>query len=115
MFTCLFTCWLVCLLVCLPVAWCVWGRVPLVVELWHRGSSSRDQLIGRASILLSHLLSSSRTRAVGPSGEQSWKQTHQDQIPVVHLQRYVAAEDCLHTHLQQVEQVCLFPPGAQRR
>ncbi|XP_013883016.1 centrosomal protein of 120 kDa [Austrofundulus limnaeus] len=62
-------------------------RVPLLVELWHRGSSSRDQLIGRASILLSHLLSSSRSRTVGPSGEQSWKQTHQDQIPVVHLQR----------------------------
>ncbi|XP_017288610.1 centrosomal protein of 120 kDa isoform X2 [Kryptolebias marmoratus] len=62
-------------------------RVPLEVELWHRGATSRDQLIGRASILLSHLLSSNRTRTVGSTGEQSWKQTHQDQVPVVHPQQ----------------------------
>ncbi|KAM6930484.1 centrosomal protein of 120 kDa [Xenentodon cancila] len=61
-------------------------RVPLAVELWHRGSNSRDQLIGRASIQLSHLLSSDRTRFTGSTGEQSWRQTHQDQVPVVQMQ-----------------------------
>ncbi|XP_067376776.1 centrosomal protein of 120 kDa isoform X3 [Channa argus] len=58
-------------------------RVPLVVEVWHRDPSSRDQLIGRASIQLSHLLSSEKNRFVASTGEQSWRQTHQDQIPVL--------------------------------
>ncbi|KAL3062360.1 hypothetical protein OYC64_002214 [Pagothenia borchgrevinki] len=62
-------------------------RVPLVVEVWHRDSTSRDQLIGRASIQLSHLLSSERSRLRASSGEQSWRQTHQDRIPVVAAQR----------------------------
>ncbi|KAF3851534.1 hypothetical protein F7725_013306 [Dissostichus mawsoni] len=57
-------------------------RVPLVVEVWHRDSTSRDQLIGRASIQLSHLLRSERSRLRASSGEQSWRQTHQDRIPV---------------------------------
>ncbi|KAI4820803.1 hypothetical protein KUCAC02_028770, partial [Chaenocephalus aceratus] len=62
-------------------------RVPLVVEVWHRDSTSRDQLIGRASIQLSHLLSSERSRLRASSGEQSWRQTHQDRVPVVAAQR----------------------------
>uniref|UniRef100_A0A7N8Y2D7 Centrosomal protein 120 n=1 Tax=Mastacembelus armatus TaxID=205130 RepID=A0A7N8Y2D7_9TELE len=57
-------------------------RVPLAVEVWHRDSTSRDQLIGRASIQLSHLLSSERSRILSSTGEQTWRQTHQDQIPV---------------------------------
>ncbi|XP_042276259.1 centrosomal protein of 120 kDa [Thunnus maccoyii] len=61
-------------------------RVPLVVEVWHRDSSI-DQLIGRASIQLSHLLSCERSRLQGSTGEQSWRQTHQDRIPVVRAQR----------------------------
>ncbi|CAK6978980.1 centrosomal protein of 120 kDa [Scomber scombrus] len=61
-------------------------RVPLVVELWHR-DSSLDQLIGRASVQLSHLLSSERSRLQGSTGEPSWRQTHQDRIPVVRKQR----------------------------
>ncbi|XP_044189124.1 centrosomal protein of 120 kDa [Thunnus albacares] len=60
-------------------------RVPLVVEVWHRDSSI-DQLIGRASIQLSHLLSCERSRLQGSTGEQSWRQTHQDRIPVVRAQ-----------------------------
>uniref|UniRef100_A0A7N8Y6S7 Centrosomal protein 120 n=1 Tax=Mastacembelus armatus TaxID=205130 RepID=A0A7N8Y6S7_9TELE len=56
-------------------------RVPLAVEVWHRDSTSRDQLIGRASIQLSHLLSSERSRILSSTGEQTWRQTHQDQIP----------------------------------
>ncbi|XP_024909675.1 centrosomal protein of 120 kDa-like, partial [Cynoglossus semilaevis] len=62
-------------------------RVPLVVELWHRDSNSRDQLIGRASVQLSHLLSSEKKRVLTSSGEQSWRQTHQDRIPVFRPQR----------------------------
>uniref|UniRef100_A0A3P8U4X6 Centrosomal protein 120 n=1 Tax=Amphiprion percula TaxID=161767 RepID=A0A3P8U4X6_AMPPE len=58
-------------------------RFPLIVEVWHRDASSRDQLIGRASVLLSHLLSSDRSRFLGPAGEQGWRQTHQDRVPVV--------------------------------
>ncbi|XP_053180840.1 LOW QUALITY PROTEIN: centrosomal protein of 120 kDa [Scomber japonicus] len=61
-------------------------RVPLVVELWHRDSSS-DQLIGRASVQLSHLLSSERSRLQGSTGEPSWRQTHHDRIPVVRKHR----------------------------
>ncbi|XP_071340092.1 centrosomal protein of 120 kDa isoform X2 [Trachinotus anak] len=62
-------------------------RVPLVVEVWHRDSTSRDQLIGRASVQLSPLLSSERSRVLASTGEQSWRQTHQDRIPVVQTQR----------------------------
>ncbi|XP_032434909.1 centrosomal protein of 120 kDa [Xiphophorus hellerii] len=61
-------------------------RVPLVVELWDRGSSSRDQLLGSASIQLHQLLSSEKTQ-LGPTGNPGWRQTHQDRIPVVHPQR----------------------------
>ncbi|XP_071396643.1 centrosomal protein of 120 kDa-like, partial [Centroberyx affinis] len=56
--------------------------VPLVVEVWHRDSSSRDQLIGTASIQLSHLLSAERSRFLGSTGEQCWRQTHQDRTAV---------------------------------
>ncbi|CAJ1069665.1 centrosomal protein of 120 kDa isoform X1 [Xyrichtys novacula] len=62
-------------------------RVPLVVEVWHRDSTSRDQLIGQAFIQLSHLLSSARSRLLASSGEEGWRQTHQDRIPVVRAQR----------------------------
>ncbi|XP_017162041.1 centrosomal protein of 120 kDa [Poecilia reticulata] len=62
------------------------SRVPLVVELWDRGSSSRDQLLGSASIQLHQVLSSEKTR-LGPAGDPGWRQTHQDRIPVVHPQR----------------------------
>ncbi|XP_042337137.1 centrosomal protein of 120 kDa-like, partial [Plectropomus leopardus] len=61
--------------------------VPLVVEVWHRDSTSRDQLIGRASVQLSHLLSSERIRVPTSTGEQSWRQTHQDRVPVLKTHR----------------------------
>uniref|UniRef100_A0A8C2X3K0 Centrosomal protein 120 n=1 Tax=Cyclopterus lumpus TaxID=8103 RepID=A0A8C2X3K0_CYCLU len=58
-------------------------RVPLVVEVWHRDSTSGDQLIGRASVQLSQLLSSERTGLVSSStGEPAWRRTHRDRIPV---------------------------------
>ncbi|XP_015230032.1 PREDICTED: centrosomal protein of 120 kDa [Cyprinodon variegatus] len=62
-------------------------RVPLVVELWDRGSASRDQLMGVASIQLQRLLSSEKTRLAGAPGEPSWRRTHRDRVPVVHPQR----------------------------
>ncbi|XP_034452681.1 centrosomal protein of 120 kDa isoform X1 [Hippoglossus hippoglossus] len=62
-------------------------RVPLVVELWHKDPSSRDQLIGQASVQLSHLLSSDRSRLQTTTGDQSWRQTHQDRVPVVKTHR----------------------------
>lgn len=71
----------------LIVCVCVCCRVPLVVEVWHRDSTSRDQLIGQASIQLSHLLRSERSRLLASTGEQSWRQTHQDRIPVVKTHR----------------------------
>uniref|UniRef100_A0A8D3AP07 Centrosomal protein 120 n=1 Tax=Scophthalmus maximus TaxID=52904 RepID=A0A8D3AP07_SCOMX len=59
-------------------------RVPLLVEVWHRDPSSRDQLIGRASVQLSRLLSAERSRlATSSTGETSWRQTHRDRIAVV--------------------------------
>ncbi|XP_060894833.1 centrosomal protein of 120 kDa [Labrus mixtus] len=62
-------------------------RVPLVVEVWHRDTTCRDQLIGRASVQLSHLLSSERSPLTASTGEEGWRQTHQDRIPVVTSQR----------------------------
>uniref|UniRef100_A0A8C5H4F7 Centrosomal protein of 120 kDa-like n=1 Tax=Gouania willdenowi TaxID=441366 RepID=A0A8C5H4F7_GOUWI len=59
------------------------NRVPLVVEVWHRDSMSRDQLIGRASIQMSLLLSSERCSFLRSTGQQCWRQTVQDQIAVV--------------------------------
>ncbi|XP_034547360.1 centrosomal protein of 120 kDa [Notolabrus celidotus] len=61
-------------------------RVPLLVEAWHRDATSRDQLIGRASIQLSHLLSAERSRLLASSGEEGWRQTHQDRVAVVRAQ-----------------------------
>uniref|UniRef100_A0A667WSX4 Centrosomal protein 120 n=1 Tax=Myripristis murdjan TaxID=586833 RepID=A0A667WSX4_9TELE len=58
-------------------------RVPLVVEMWHRDSNSRDQLVGTASIQLSDLLRADKTRSLGSAGELGWRQTHQDRIPVL--------------------------------
>ncbi|XP_036383260.1 centrosomal protein of 120 kDa [Megalops cyprinoides] len=58
-------------------------RVPLVVEVWHRDPSSRDVLLGTVSIQLSHLLASEKTRFLGPTGEQHWRQTFSDRTPVI--------------------------------
>ncbi|KAK7933345.1 hypothetical protein WMY93_004241 [Mugilogobius chulae] len=63
-------------------------KVPLVVELWHRPLSSQDELIGRASLQLSHLLRAPRVRGQrSASGEQSWKQTHQDRVAFLRVNR----------------------------
>ncbi|XP_060927437.1 centrosomal protein of 120 kDa [Limanda limanda] len=63
-------------------------RVPLVVELWHKDPSSREQLIGRASVQLSQLLSSDRSRLQTTTGDpRPWRQTHQDRVPVGNTHR----------------------------
>ncbi|KAL2092860.1 hypothetical protein ACEWY4_012658 [Coilia grayii] len=58
-------------------------RVPLVVEMWHRDPSSRDMLLGTASIQLSHLLMADRRRFMGPAGHQHWRQSHTERLPVL--------------------------------
>ncbi|XP_060737257.1 centrosomal protein of 120 kDa isoform X1 [Tachysurus vachellii] len=58
-------------------------RVPLVVEMWQRDPAARDVLLGMASIQLSHLLSSEKTRFLGQSGQYHWRQTHSEKLPVI--------------------------------
>ncbi|MCJ8735046.1 hypothetical protein PDJAM_G00242260 [Pangasius djambal] len=58
-------------------------RVPLVVEMWHRDPSARDVLLGIASIQLAHLLTSEKTRFLGQSGQQHWRQTYSERIAVI--------------------------------
>eukprot|EP00066_Takifugu_rubripes_P024411 XP_011613677.1 PREDICTED: centrosomal protein of 120 kDa isoform X2 [Takifugu rubripes] len=58
-------------------------KVPLEVEVWHKDANSRDQLIGQASIQLSRLLMSERSRFQTSVGQQGWRQTYQERIPVL--------------------------------
>ncbi|XP_050974099.1 centrosomal protein of 120 kDa [Labeo rohita] len=58
-------------------------RVPLVVEMWHREPSSRDVLLGSVSIQLSRLLSSEKTRFLDLSGQQQWRQSCSERIPIM--------------------------------
>ncbi|XP_054629515.1 centrosomal protein of 120 kDa isoform X4 [Dunckerocampus dactyliophorus] len=67
-------------------------RVALVLELWHKDASSRDHLIGRASLQLSSLLAAERTRHLADTGETGWRQTHQDRVPFFSTQSQKVAE-----------------------
>ncbi|XP_051950494.1 centrosomal protein of 120 kDa-like [Xyrauchen texanus] len=58
-------------------------RVPLLVEMWHRDSSSPDVLLGSVSIQLSHLLRSEKTRILDPSGQQHWRQSCTERLPMI--------------------------------
>ncbi|XP_076127282.1 centrosomal protein of 120 kDa isoform X1 [Alosa pseudoharengus] len=58
-------------------------RVPLVVEMWHRDPSARDVLLGTASVQLSHLLTAEKSRFLGPSGQQHWRQSYTERLPVL--------------------------------
>ncbi|XP_023857697.1 centrosomal protein of 120 kDa isoform X2 [Salvelinus sp. IW2-2015] len=66
-------------------------RVPLVVEVWDKNTSSRDILLGTASIQLSHLLTAEKSRFLGPMGQQHWRQTFSERIPVIKAQEISAA------------------------
>ncbi|XP_032123578.1 centrosomal protein of 120 kDa isoform X1 [Sapajus apella] len=61
-------------------------RIPLLVELWHKDKMSKDLLLGIARIQLSNILSSEKTRFLGSSGEQCWRQTYSETVPVIAAQ-----------------------------
>ncbi|XP_035236274.1 centrosomal protein of 120 kDa isoform X2 [Anguilla anguilla] len=79
-------------------------RVPLVVEVWHRDPSARDLLLGTASVQLSHLLAAEKTRFLGPTGQQHWRQTFSDRIPVIRARgpNEKVAELCYVTTLEDL-------------
>uniref|UniRef100_A0A8C8GWL9 Centrosomal protein of 120 kDa n=1 Tax=Oncorhynchus tshawytscha TaxID=74940 RepID=A0A8C8GWL9_ONCTS len=78
-------------------------RVPLVVEVWNKNTSSRDILLGTASIQLSHLLTAEKSRFLGPMGQQHWRQTFSERIPVIKAQGISAvAELCYVTTLENL-------------
>uniref|UniRef100_A0A8C9WAA4 Centrosomal protein 120 n=1 Tax=Scleropages formosus TaxID=113540 RepID=A0A8C9WAA4_SCLFO len=58
-------------------------RMPLVVEVLHRDANAEDLLLGTASVQLSHLLTAEKTRFVGQFGQEHWKQSFSETIPVV--------------------------------
>ncbi|XP_053726637.1 centrosomal protein of 120 kDa isoform X1 [Synchiropus splendidus] len=66
------------------------NRFPLMVELWERDSSVKDQVLGQASIRLHHLLGAEKTRHSTASGEQSWRRRLQECVPVLRDQEKVA-------------------------
>lgn len=61
-------------------------RIPLLVELWHKDKMSKDLLLGIARIQLSNVLSSEKTRFLGANGEQCWRQTYSEKVPVIAAQ-----------------------------
>lgn len=61
-------------------------RIPLLVELWHKDKMSKDLLLGVARIQLSNILSSEKTRFLGANGEQCWRQTYSESVPVIAAQ-----------------------------
>ncbi|DAA27694.1 centrosomal protein of 120 kDa [Bos taurus] len=61
-------------------------RIPLLVELWHKDKMSKDLLLGIARIQLSNILSSEKTRFLGSNGEQCWRQTFSESVPIVATQ-----------------------------
>ncbi|XP_051963834.1 centrosomal protein of 120 kDa-like [Xyrauchen texanus] len=56
-------------------------RVPLLVEMWHRDSP--DVLLGSVSIQLSHLLRSEKIQFLDPSGQQHWRQSCTERLPLI--------------------------------
>ncbi|XP_044518024.1 centrosomal protein of 120 kDa isoform X3 [Gracilinanus agilis] len=61
-------------------------RLPLLVELWHKDKMAKDLLIGIARIQLSNVLSLEKTRFLGAHGEQCWRQTYSEKVPVTAAQ-----------------------------
>uniref|UniRef100_A0A8C4N8D2 Centrosomal protein 120 n=1 Tax=Eptatretus burgeri TaxID=7764 RepID=A0A8C4N8D2_EPTBU len=58
-------------------------RVPLLVELWHRDRTARDELLGVAHIPLDSVLDAEQTCFMQPSGEQNWRQSHNMLVPIL--------------------------------
>ncbi|NWI90874.1 CE120 protein, partial [Pitta sordida] len=61
-------------------------RLPLLVELWHKGKTSKDLLLGVARIQLSDVFASEKTRFLGGNGEQCWRQTCNETVSVTAAQ-----------------------------
>ncbi|XP_036596776.1 centrosomal protein of 120 kDa isoform X1 [Trichosurus vulpecula] len=61
-------------------------RLPLLVELWHKDKMAKDLLLGIARIQLSNVLSLEKTRFLGAHGEQCWRQTYSEKVPVTAAQ-----------------------------
>ncbi|MGH0187101.1 UNVERIFIED_CONTAM: hypothetical protein FKN15_023709 [Acipenser sinensis] len=57
-------------------------RLPLLVEVWHRDKTAKDILLGVARLQLSNVLTSEKTRFLGHSGEQCWRQTYSERVTV---------------------------------
>lgn len=47
---------------------------------------SKDLLLGIARIQLSNILSSEKTRFLGSNGEQCWRQTFSESVPIIAAQ-----------------------------
>ncbi|KFZ58433.1 Centrosomal protein of 120 kDa, partial [Antrostomus carolinensis] len=61
-------------------------RLPLLVELWHKDKTAKDLLLGVARLQLSNVLASEKTRFLGASGEQCWRQTCNETVSVIAAQ-----------------------------
>ncbi|XP_055489098.1 LOW QUALITY PROTEIN: centrosomal protein of 120 kDa [Leucoraja erinacea] len=61
-------------------------RLPLLIEVWHKDKMTKDVLLGIARLKLSHVLTVDKTRFLGLSGDQCWRQTYSEKIPVVAAQ-----------------------------
>ncbi|NXU57883.1 CE120 protein, partial [Turnix velox] len=61
-------------------------RLPLLVELWHKDKTAKDLLLGVATLQLSNVLTSEKTRFLGDGGEQCWRQTYNETVSVTAAQ-----------------------------
>ncbi|NXA27006.1 CE120 protein, partial [Ibidorhyncha struthersii] len=61
-------------------------RLPLLVELWHKDKTAKDLLLGVARLQLSNVLASEKSRFLGRNGEQCWRQTCNETVPVTAAQ-----------------------------
>ncbi|XP_042310042.1 centrosomal protein of 120 kDa isoform X1 [Sceloporus undulatus] len=61
-------------------------RLPLLVELWHKDKTTKDLLLGVARLQLSNVLAMEKTRFLGANGEQCWRQTFSETIPITAAQ-----------------------------
>ncbi|XP_062828214.1 centrosomal protein of 120 kDa isoform X2 [Anolis carolinensis] len=61
-------------------------RLPLLVELWHKDKTTKDLLLGVARLQLSSVLTTEKTRFLGANGEQCWRQTFTETIPITAAQ-----------------------------
>lgn len=61
-------------------------RIPLLVEVWHKDKMSKDMLLGIARLQLSNVLTSEKARFLDPHGDQCWRQTYSERVPVIAVQ-----------------------------